>query len=171
MWEDAWEEPEVETPERQSVLVAVVPSLADWERVCREGWYRIPLRRAPARIGAAYLAFYHPKCFGELRWAIHYYAPVRRYGILSRRALLPEEPNHPRADELYYRLELGPLQRLPRPIPSLQLRRVTFIHTDLDTLLRADEIGDLWRREAPKERLWRGLQLSEPAVGYAVSAA
>jgi hypothetical protein len=171
MWDEPWETGENAVYDSQRVLVAVVPSLADWERICREGWYRIPLRRAPARIGADYVAFYHPKCFGELRWTIHYYAPIRRYGVVSRRILLPQEAGHPRADELYYKLELGPLQRLPRPIPSIKLRRVTFIHTDLDTLLQANEIGDLWQREAPKERLWRGLQLGEPVALYGAPAA
>ena len=171
MWQDLGEAEEEAMHPGHQVLVAVVPSLADWERVCREGWYRIPLRRAPSRIGAAYLAFYHPGCFGALRWAIHYYAPIHRYSVVPRRELLPDEAAHPRADELYYKLDLGPLQRLPRPIPSARLRRVTFIRTDLDTLLQAQEIGDLWRREPPKERLWRGLQLGEPAALYRAPAA
>jgi hypothetical protein len=171
MWEEPWEATEGQAEGAPRVLVAVVPSLADWERVCREGWYRIPLRRAPQRIGADYLAFYHPGCFEGLRWAIHYYAPILRYGVAPRRELLPEEAAHARADELYYKLELGPLQRLPRPIPSLRLRRVTFIHTDLAALLQATEINDLWRRPAPRERLWRGLQLSEPVALYGARAA
>lgn len=171
MWEDAGESLDGLAYESQRVLVAVVPSLADWELVLREGWYRIPLRRAPRRIGAAYLAFYHPKCFGALRWAIHYYAAIQRYSVQPRRALLPQESDHPRADELYFKLELGPLVRLPQPVPSAKLRRIAFIHTDLDTLLQAREIGDLWRREAPQERLWRGLQLGEAAPAYAVAPA
>ena len=171
MWDDSWEMAEGHADEAPRVLVAVVPSVADWERVCQEGWYRIPLRRTPRRIGAAYLAFYHPKCFDELRWAIHYYAPIRRYSVVPRRELLPEHVDHPRGDDLYYKLELGSLQRLPRPIPSLRLRRVTFIHTDLAALLQASEIGDLWRKEAPRERLWRGLQLSEPRALYGASIA
>lgn len=171
MWDDGWETVEGPAEEAPGVLVAVVPSVADWVRVRQEGWYRIPLRRAPRRIGAAYLAFYHPKCFDELRWAIHYYAAIQRYSVVPRRDLLPEDAEHPRGDDLYYKLELGPLHRLPHPIPSLRLRRVTFIHTDLAALLQACEIGDLWRKEAPKERLWRGLQLSEPRAHYAASAA
>ncbi len=165
MWEEAWEESEGAPGLPPQVLVAVVPSLADWQRICEEGWYRIPVARAPSRIGADYVAFYHPKCFGTLRWAIHYYAPIQRYCVQPRRVLLPQEAQHPRANELYYKLELGPLQPLPRPIPSEKLRRITFIHTDLDTLLQAREIGDLWRHEAPRERLWRGLRPGEaPAV-------
>ena len=171
MWNDLWETQEPTAAEPQRVLVAIVPDLASWERVCNEGWYRIPLSRAPRRIGAEYLAFYHPKCFEALRWTIRYYAPIERYSLVSRRELLPEEPEHPRAEDLYYKLELGPLHSLARPIPSRNLRRVTFIQTDLATLLQASEIRDLWRRQKPKERLWNGTQLSEARIRYNLEAA
>ncbi|MGL4651412.1 MAG: hypothetical protein ACRC1H_18550, partial [Caldilineaceae bacterium] len=43
---------------RRSVLVVVVNNVADLQRAAREGWYRIPQRTAPRRIGADYLALY-----------------------------------------------------------------------------------------------------------------
>ncbi|MEZ4717652.1 MAG: hypothetical protein R2851_16435 [Caldilineaceae bacterium] len=43
---------------RRTVLVAVMNNQEDWRRVAEEGWYRIPQRRAPRRIGADFLAFY-----------------------------------------------------------------------------------------------------------------
>jgi hypothetical protein len=64
--------------------------------------------------------------------------------VTTRRQLLPDEADHPRANDCYYKLELGPLERLPRPIPSHRLRRITFIATTLDRLLNAQEINDLW---------------------------
>lgn len=143
------------------VLVAVVPSARDWERIRREGWYRIPLARAPRRLGAEYLAFYHTKGGGDLRWTISYYAAVRGFRLARRRELVPDEPDHPRADDLYYRVDLGPVEPLPRPIPSRKLRRVTFIATTLGRLLSASEINDLWEREAARDRLWRALQARE----------
>ena len=152
--------PEGSTHDDQ-VLVAVVPSLADWERIQSEHWYRIPVTRAPRRLAVQYLAFYHTARFPELRWQIHYYAPVLRYNVASRRELLPEEPDHPRADTLYYRIDLGPLVALPHPIPSLKLRRITFISTTLDRLLGAREVAELWPRETARDRLWRALQTRE----------
>lgn len=143
------------------VLVAVVPTARDWERIRQEGWYRIPLARAPRRLGAEYLAFYHTKGGGELRWTISHYAAVRGFRLVRRRELVPDEPDHPRADDLYYRVELGALEPLPRPIPSIKLRRVTFIATTLRRLLSAHEINDLWEREAARDRLWRALQARE----------
>jgi len=155
------------------VLVVVVPSARDWERIMREGWYRIPLAHAPGRLAAEYLAFYHTKGGGALRWTISHYAPARDYRLARRRDLLPEEPDHPRADDLYYRIALGPLERLPHPVPSDRLRRVTFIATTLGRLLAAREINDLWEREAARDRLWRALRAREiPAErDYLVDAA
>ncbi len=143
------------------VLVAVVPTTRDWERIQQERWYRIPLARAPQRLGAEYLAFYHTKGGGALRWTISYYAAVHGFRLVRRRELVPDEPDHPRASDLYYRVELGPLEPLPRPIPSRKLRRVTFIATTLGRLLSAREINDLWEREAARDRLWRALQARE----------
>lgn len=153
------------------VLVAVTPSVRDWEHVRDEHWYRLPLARAPQRIGAEYLAFYHPGCLGTTRWSIPAYAPILSYRVVPRRALLPEEADHPRADELYYRFTLGELIALTPPIPSLRLRRMTFIHTTLDRLLAAREINDLWRKEPPGAARQRALRLGErpaaPAWGPA----
>jgi hypothetical protein len=143
-------------PVRSSrVLVAVMNNQRDFCIARDQGWYRIPYQRAPARVGADYLAFYHTKAFSEQRWAVCYYAPVRRYRVLSRRSLLPDEPSHPRADALYYKIEIGALRRLPRPIPSRRLRRITFIPTTLARLLEAQEINDLWCGGPEEEGLWQ----------------
>jgi hypothetical protein len=145
----------------ERVLVAVVPSPADWARIRDEHWYRIPVTRAPRQVAVQYLAFYHTARFSELRWQIHYYAPVLRYEVTSRRELLPDEPDHPRADALYYRVQLGPLMALPHPVSSLKMRRITFISTTLDRLLSAQEVAELWPRETARDRLWRALKMRE----------
>jgi len=154
-------------PDDPRVLVAVVSRMVDWELVQCEHWYRIPLARAPRRIGAQYLAFYHTGRLGASRWSIAFYAPILRYRLLPRRALLPSEPDHPRADELYYKFELGPLEALPRPIPARALRRVTFIATTLSRLLRAREINDLWERNSARNRLEGATQIREDSPRYA----
>ena len=166
-WDDGWYEAQ-ERRDDPSVLVGIVPSLSDWDIICREHWYRIPLATAPSRLGAEYLAFYHPKVFPELCWTISYYAPVVGYDIVKRRELLPQEGQHPHAEALYYKISLGPLRSLPRPIPSKKLRRVTFIPTTLPRLLSAREINDLWLPREPRQALWRDLQLSQPLAYYAV---
>ncbi len=127
------------------VLVAVMNNRRDFEIARDRGWYRIPVRYAPPTITeAAVLAFYFTRAFGEEGWAIHWYAPVRGHELARRRDLLPEEPHHPRADDPYYKLQLGPLVRLERPIPSLRWRRITFIETTWDRFAVAQEINDLF---------------------------
>jgi hypothetical protein len=149
---------EIELSSSQRVLVAVMNDWRDFEIARREGWYRIPLKRAPNRVGADYLAFYQTKAFGDEKWAVHYYAPTRRYRLATRAELLPEEADHPRAAEPYYKVEIGPLQRLPRSIPSKRLRRITFIPTTLERLLGAEEINDLWDRGSREDRLWEAFK-------------
>jgi len=145
-------------PGQQRVLVAVMNNRRDFEIARAQGWYRIPVATAPAQIAAEYLALYFTKAFGSEKWSIRYYAPIQRFRILRRRGLLPDEPGHPRAHRQYYKIEIGPLQSLPQPIPSRRLRRITFIPTTLERLLHAQEINDLWETDVLKERLWDELQ-------------
>jgi hypothetical protein len=127
------------------VLVAVVNNRHDFERVSDQGWYRIPVKYAPPSTReAALVAFYFTKAFGEERWAIHWYAPVRGHELKRRRDLLPDEPDHPRADHAYYVMQLGPLERLEPPIISLRWRRITFIETTWDRFQMAQEINELY---------------------------
>jgi hypothetical protein len=141
-------------PDSAPVLVVVVTNRADWRRVIHEGWYRIPLKHAPQPVAAEALAFYLTSSFGADRWQVGWYAPTLRYQLATRRELLPEEPQHPRAAERYYRIALGPLQRLARPIPSRRLRRVSFIPTTFGRLLSAADLADLWQTDDSAETLW-----------------
>jgi hypothetical protein len=141
------------------VLVAVINNPEDLDRARTLGWYRIPLAHAPARIGADFLAFYQTGAFPpEERWAVRWISAVRGYHLATRRELIPEQPEHPRADDRYYRVTLGELVPLPHPVPSGRLRRITFIRTTLGRLLEASEINDLWIRTPAQERLWQALQ-------------
>ena len=129
--------------ESASVLVAVINRPEDLERARHEHWYRIPVRRAPRPLASDYLALYLTAAFADERWCVRYLAEVWGYDVRPRRELI-DEPGHPRAAEPYYRLRLGPLQPLERPVPAQRLRRVTFIQTDLERLLGAEDVRDLW---------------------------
>lgn len=126
------------------VLVAYMPNPADFTRVQQQGWYRIPQQHAPKGLYAEYYAFYFGRQFSQQKWSIVYYAPRLGHELLRRVDLLPDEPDHPRAQELYYKVQLGPLLALPQPIVSLRWRRITFIHTTGDRFLDAREINDLF---------------------------
>ena len=126
------------------VLVAVITRPKDFEAVRDLGWYRVPEKKAPRGIFSEYIAFYFTAAFGEQAYAVHYYA--RRFGheLVTRRELLPDEVDHPRAEEQYYKLQLGPLQKREPPIVSQRWRRITFIHTTGDRFQAAEEINDLF---------------------------
>jgi hypothetical protein len=148
--------------QRRTVLVAVLNNAEDLRHAAADGWYRIPQRSAPQRVGADYLAFYQTGAFGKQPEAqtITYYAATRRYRLLTRRELLPDEGNHPRAEDFYFRIEFGPLQRLASPISSATMRRVTFIHTTFERLTRASDLRDLFipTQDDPYHRLWDALK-------------
>lgn len=125
------------------VLVAYVPEPRDFDHVEKERWYRIPLQYAPKGLYAEYIAFYFGSDFGDQKWAIHYYARNMGHELTTRRVIVPDQPDHPRADHIYYKVQLGPLMRREQPIVSLRWRRVTFIHTTWDRFRDAAEISDL----------------------------
>lgn len=126
------------------VLVAVMNRPQDFEIAQREGWYRLPEKQATAGAYFEYVAFYFTGAFAEHKWAIHYYARRLGHELVTRRDLLPDEPDHPRAGERYYKLQLGPLQKREPPIASLRWRRISFIHTTWDRFEAAQEINDLF---------------------------
>lgn len=126
------------------VLVAYVPKPSDFDLICREGWYRIPQKSSPKGIHSEYFAFYFGRHFGVRKWAIHYYAPCLGYELVTRRQLLPAQPEHPRADDWYYKIQLGDLVALERPILSLRWRRITFLHTTWDRFQEAADLNDLF---------------------------
>ena len=125
------------------VLVAYVPEPQDFIRIQENGWYRIPVQYAPKGLHAEYIAFYFGSKFGGQKWAIHYYAHNLGHELTTRRSLIPDQPDHKRADDLYYKVQLGPLILRPEPIVSLRWHRVTFIHTTWDRFQDAAEINDL----------------------------
>jgi len=144
-----------ETP----ALVGIVNRMKDWELVRSGHWYRIPVRTAPEGLdGILYLAFYQTRLFGDEKWAVNWYAPVRGLSRAKRRELLPDEPAHPRAGAEYYKVELGEPRRLLQPIPSRRWRRIVFIPTSLERLLHAQEINDLFKVSPIEDRLYFTLQ-------------
>jgi len=141
------------------ILVAVVTDPRDLEIARLLGWYRIPLRHAPKVVSVDYLAFYQTGNFGEEhRWQIEMVAPVRGHEMATRAELLRSEPDHPRAKEEYYKIQLGPLQALPAPIQAGKWRRLTFLYTTGDLLMDAHSLSDLVVRTEERSLLWRSLR-------------
>ncbi len=144
------------------VLIAVVPRPSDLALARDRGWYRLPEAQAARLPWPDILAFYQTAAFGTERWSVRYIAPVRGHELAVRRALLPGEPDHPRADGRYVTLQLGPLVVLPEPIVATGWRRVTFLVTTGARLLAARNLHDLVPSPAEHALLW----LREGATAY-----
>lgn len=140
------------------VLVAVINNPRDLEIARILGWYRIPLRTAPKVIGVDYLAFYQTGAFGDEKWRIQYIAPVRGHELTTRAELLRTETDHPRAKEEYYKIQLGELERLEQPILAEAWRRITFLYTTGEYLLRATKVNDLIVQSDERQLLWQALR-------------
>jgi len=148
------------------VLIAMMKDPRDLEIARVLGWYRIPVQTAPKTLRVDWIAFYLPRIFGDEKWSIRYLAPVKGYELVKRRDLLQDETDNLRANEPYFKIQLGPLVQLSRPIPSRRWRRFTFLYTTGDRLLTAREIKDL-RVPASKtrDRLWRMMREREASSG------
>jgi hypothetical protein len=140
------------------ILVAIINKPRDLEIARLLGWYRIPLRTAPKVVAVDHLAFYQTSAFGEGNEGVHYIAPVRGHELTTRAELLRDEPNHPRAREEYFKIQLGPLERLPKPILAGKWRRMTFLYTTGEYLLRAETLNDLVVQTDERKTLWQALR-------------
>jgi hypothetical protein len=140
------------------ILVVLLNNSRDMEITRLLGWYRIPLRSAPKVIAVDYLAFYQTAAFGEEKWRINYVAPVRGHELTTRAELLQDELDHPRAHQEYYKIQLGPLVQLPKPIPAGKWRRITFVYTTGQYLLEAETINDLVVKSEERRLLWDTLR-------------
>lgn len=140
------------------ILVCLLPTPRDLEIARLLGWYRIPLRTAPKVVAVDYLAFYQPSAFAERGGQIEYVAQVRGHELTTRAELLKDEADHPRAKEEYYKLQIGALEKLREPVKSEKWKRLTFLYTTGEYLLKAKTLNDLVVDGDERGLLWRSLR-------------
>ena len=140
------------------VLVCLLPTPRDLEIARLLGWYRIPFRSAPKVIAVDYLAFYQPGSFGDLGGRIEWTAPVRGHELATRAELLRDEPDHPQAHEEYFKVQLGPLEKLNQPILADKWKRLAFLYTTGEYLLKAQTLNDLVVQSDERQLLWQSLR-------------
>lgn len=127
------------------VLVGVINRKRDLLYARDEHWYRIPQDRMPQGIHAEYLAFFlSGKVFKELSGGIHFFASVVGLELAYRRDMLPQQPNHPHANHVYYRVALDSFQEKHPPILNTEKRPISFIYTTWDRFIHAATIRDLY---------------------------
>ena len=140
------------------VLVCLLPSPRDLEIARLLGWYRIPLRTAPKVVAVDYLAFYQPSAFAERGGQIEYIAEVRGHELTTRGELLKDEADHPRAKEEYYKIQIGGLEKLKETIVADKWKRITFLYTTGEYLLKAKTLNDLVVDGDERQLLWHSLR-------------
>jgi len=133
------------------VLVAVLKNKHDLDILLNKNWYRIPVKSSP-KTQPDYIAFYQPVIFDAQGKCIQYYARVLRYQTSKRSDLLPDEANHLKANDPYFRIRLSKVKRLAKPIRNIVPRRISFGFTTLNRLLKAKDILQLYN-VAPTEQI------------------
>jgi len=139
------------------VLVAVMNDPAAWAIAREQGWYRIPIAKAP-RKSPKWIAFYQTKVFGEEAFAVRYFGRVTEIREVSRRELFPDEPSGTKSGRFYHQVFFEQLEELPEPVVSLRRRRIVFIPTTMHQLQTSLEINDLYGESPLEEALWKRLR-------------
>ncbi|MGQ9609437.1 MAG: hypothetical protein ACUVWN_09050 [bacterium] len=128
----------------KTVLIAIINNVRDLHIANTQHWYRIPAKNAPKDIEKMkYIAFYLTKIFGDKKWSIYYWSEIKHISVVKRSELLPYEKDHPKADEMYYKIEIDELKALPNPIINKKGERIVFITTTLEKFKSAKNISDL----------------------------
>jgi hypothetical protein len=141
------------------ILVCFLPAPRDMEIIRLLGWYRIPLRTAPKVIAVDYLAFYQSGAFGTSHSnRIETFAEVQGHELTTRAELFRDQPEHPRANEEYFKIQIGPVQTLDQPILANRWKRITFLYTTGDLFQKAHIVNDLVVRDPEREVLWHSLR-------------
>ena len=144
-------------------LVVVINRRKDLQILMEKGWYRIPVKYAPKR-KPAYLAFYQTCIFGREGKAIRYYAPIRSYSVVRRSKLLPDEKDHPRANQYYYKFNLGKIRRTNRVIHNDSRRRISFGFTTMTKLQQSQLICKLFDIVPLEDIMYQAFQKSSLKV-------
>jgi very-short-patch-repair endonuclease len=137
------------------MLIAIMNNGRDLHIARIQHWYRIPVKSAPKRLREMnYIAFYQTKAFGDQKWSISYWAEIREIRTVKRLELLPLEDDHPKANERYYKVDIGDLKQLADPIASKRGRRIVFIPTTVEKFRAAKEVNDLFHESPLEDKLW-----------------
>ena len=148
------------------VLVAIMPKPRDMDIARLLGWYRIPLKSAPKILHPDAIAFYQTSAFGkEHRSRIECYAEVAGVELTTRAELFRDEPDHPRANEEYFKIQLRGIETLPHPIPADEWKRFTFFYTTGSRIMTAESIRGLAMNARERGDLWRVLREREEVYG------
>ncbi|NWF68953.1 MAG: hypothetical protein HXY40_07695 [Chloroflexi bacterium] len=148
------------------VLVGVVNSLRDLKFARDDHWYRIPQQQLPNGVYAEYIAlFLSGPVFKERSGGVHYFAAKRGVELAYRRDLLPQQPRHRRAHEVYYKVQLDALRDKQPPVLNPTRRRFAFVYTTWDRFVQAQTVADLYSaHDYYVDRLYHALRSRHVAL-------
>jgi hypothetical protein len=113
---------------------------------------------APKVVAVDYLAFYQPSAFAERGGQIEFIAQVKGHELTTRGELLRDEKDHPRANEEYYKIQLGGLEKLHEPIKTDKWKRLSFLYSTGEYLMNAKILNDLVVQNEERVILWKSLR-------------
>jgi len=118
-----------------------------------------PTQKRPQSDLGRLLSLYQTGAFPpQERWQIRWVAPILGHELTTRAELLHDQPNHPRAEEEYFKLQLGPLEELAQPIPAGSWKRITFFYTTMGRIWQAESLADLPVHDEERSVLWQSLR-------------
>jgi hypothetical protein len=148
----------------RNCLIGIVTTDQNLHEFLDHGHYRIPARAIGRSLAARaleeteLLALYQTQRLADgLSGAIEIYGEITERRVATRREIIPSEPNHPSANELYHLLRVEEVRHLERPIVSRRSRRFVFLRTTRERLFTAVDLNDLVLGTAAEEQLWQGL--------------
>lgn len=125
------------------ITIALVKRPQDWRRIEQAQQYHLPIRHIVRIIQSPWIALYMPRWNTTHPYSIRHIAHMTSLTIMPRYAYLPDEPNHPRASDLYAILTFDAIYALRVPITSAYWRRVSIHHTTWGVLTRTYDLGAL----------------------------
>lgn len=141
------------------MLVALLRDKVDLSILLHQLWYRIPVQSAPPCLDkVTHIAFYQTSVFQNEKWLVQYFGKIKKITGVKRKKLFPTEPQNPKSDNLYFKIELESLEKLQKPIISKRGRRITFIPTTFEKFTYAEEINDLFHDSPLEDKLWKELK-------------
>lgn len=148
---------------KRDFLITLMNNQRDFKIAQERQWYRIPVKtkQVPKSVidkSLRHIAFYQTKEFGPEAYRIRCYGEVKDITIVKRKALLPELPNDPKAEDDYYKIQFGELRVREAPIISRRPRRILFIPTTLRHFQNAHEINEVFYESPLEESFWKVLR-------------
>ena len=137
------------TLDNSEVLVALMPSAADFVIAREQHWYRIPVYKADdllrPRWPPVFVAFIFSSKFGDEANCITHYARVTDIQQVSRSELFPAEQQPGTREKQYYKLILSSLEAMPNQVVGTRWGRYpVFVSTTTAKLFAAKTIDDLF---------------------------